>query len=387
MITTKPHRDPDTFSLVVSAVMALALVALEVGAAYLVATRPLRADLLGLVGFFALLFAGLLAFALSPWSRFLRDRRAIGALTTALGACPACGLRDVGAPVCEGCGLPRADRDAHWSAPRVEPMESVGVALFGAAFVPLAGFCIAYGSTPRGSAALPIVGVGLAALGVWLTWASLRHLAQLRHQPYVLRYQRTWTRDEQPITCMVTAERARGVWTVTGTCEHPGIEPHDDDFVTATDDDFERGLARMLARWDRDDRAPLLYATVTRWSWRSDRAPEPASAAAGGGGYREAAVRANGPVERAQGPVWRVSFNEHPWGELLESEGLALDTVALDDDEADELAECEWAMDLPVIVRVVRRDAALVAALEARGRETDDDDARVVTVLTALRAR
>lgn len=379
-MTTKPHRDPDTFTLAVSAVMSLVLVALEAGVVYLVVTRPMRGDMLGVVGFFALIFAGLLAFAMSPWSRFVRDRAAVRALSTALGACPACGLRDGSDAVCAGCGLPREGREAHWQAGRIEPLETVGVALLGAAFVPLAMFCALYCG---GSAPLVVVGLALGALGLWLAWMALRHLVLSRGQPYALRYQRTWTHGDATVTCNTTAHRADGVWTVSGTCEAPGVEPHEDDFVTATDDDFERGLARMLARWDRDERAPLLYATVTRWSWRSDaRAPTVV-----GGGYREGAAPTNGTIERAVAPAWRVSFNEHPWGELLGGEGLALGAAALDDDEAVELADAEWGVDLPVIVRVLRRDPALVGALEARGRDDDDDDARVVTALTALRAR
>lgn len=379
-----PPRDPDRLSLVAGTLLAAFCLSFAAAVAFIALSRRHPPALLPVFAFAALMALGLAVLGATPAYRALRDRDLRRAWQARLSRCPACGLPISGAARCASCAAPLDDAARWWRLAPPLWTESVAGVLLGAGVSSLGVFGLAFArSVGRlGAAAIALAGLAVVAFGGMIAYHAARALRAQRGAPLELTFRRVWERGGATWNASASATLRDGRWRAAGSCEGPGDEPGD--APIATEDPFERGLARLLAGWHRDERAPLVCVTVARWS-HDDDAP---GGAVGAGGYREAARAEGAGPRRAVAPAWRVSFNAHGFGELIAQEGLPAGVPPPDDDDDDaaELGEADWDVDLPLIVRVIARDEALREAIAARGRAAGDDDAGVRRALRALRA-
>lgn len=283
------------------------------------------------------------------------------------------------------CDHPLTDDRAYWVVASPHWGETAAAACFGPSSACLAAFfAVIAGHVHKTSTAVVLwlfvlFFVVVAAVVVWFAIAALRGILAA---PLALTFTRSWERGGAWWYTTSKGSLRGDEWTAEGQSEGPASDlsrVSDDGDVTA----FERGLAALLASWNRDDRAPL--CAMCKLTWRLVPTVERSPTSRPEAVYREAAqTPSRDGVERETRVTWTVSFNQYPLGELLDEAKLPAPTDPPEDDERDELFDADWSVDLAQVMKVFARDAALCAAIEGLTEQSDDDHARIA--LDAVRA-
>lgn len=370
-----PRREPDALSLLGGAFLLLALPFAGFIAHIACSQRHPRA-VYPVFAFAVLMLLGLSVLGVVPFARVARDRALLRRWNATPAPCLGCGLPRAASGACARCAHPVDDTTRWWRTPALDLPERLAASLFGAGIVAFAFFPPLFAQARPGAIAplLWLLGAASMAFGVWLIRASLQGGRASLARPLTMHYARSWTRHERPWITEVNATLRDGRWHAEGRGGGDEDEPSP---TLRSDDPFERALARMLARWQRSGRAPLTWTLQVDWSWRPDEARATRATP-----YRE--DDGAPPTRRTERGVWRVSFNAHPYAELMEAEGLPTSTPPPSDDEANELAEADWDVDLLKIIRALRRDEAVREALVARGRAAEPDDEDTLRALHAV---
>ncbi|MFO0652258.1 MAG: hypothetical protein U0326_38925 [Polyangiales bacterium] len=317
----------------------------------------------------------LIGLSVVPTLRLLRDADARARRHAALAMCPSCGAARTVDARCPSCAHPTGDSDAYWVISARHWMEPLATALFGPSLMGLALFFAILMSHAHTSGTLVIFSLFALALlagGAAILWFSIASLRAVLREPMKFTYTRTWRRDEAFWYTWASAVLRDGQFTAEGRTDGVAKEPpasHDH----GAGSPFERGLARLLADWQRDERAPLSSVCSLRWSW----APVAASKASRRESAYRDAVRDGTEVEgitRETRVWWTVSFNRYSLGELLAEAQLPPLTGDPDDARIGEMLDAEWDVNLSDFVEVVSRCAPLRGAIEARGEAGDDGD-------------
>ncbi len=338
-------------------------------------TRPQPFVMWPAATFLLVALLALTGLSVAPTLRFLRDRDARARRRAALTMCPSCGAARSAEACCPSCAHPLGDSDAYWVISARHWVEPLATALFGPSLMSLAVFfamLVRHAHTTGVLVIFSAFALALFTAGLAILWFSIASLRAALREPMKFTYTRTWRRDEAFWYSWASAILRDGGFTAEGRTDGVAKEPpatHDHGAGTA----FERGLARLLAEWQHDDRAPLTSTCSLRWTWTpaaETQAPRAGSA------YRDA-VRDGSEVEgltRATRVWWTVSFNRYALEELLTEAQLPPLTGDEDDTRIDEMLEAEWDVNLSDFVEVVSRCAPLRGALEARGEPADDGE-------------
>lgn len=369
--------------MIAGAGLAALCVAAGVVAARALLARPQAHVLWPIALFFAFALAALAGIGLSPTARLLRDRALLRRWSERWSACPSCGASRGAGSRCPVCEHPLDDAHLYWVVSSRHWSETAAASLFAPSAASLAVFFAMTAGRARDvstAVVLWIFVLGLGAAAALTAWFASLSLRQLRTEPTALSYTRSWERGGAWWYTTSKCALRGDEWTAEGQSEGPAREPpraSDDGSSTA----FERGLAALLASWNRDEKAPL--SAVQKFSWRLVPAVESSQSSRSDAVYREAApTTTRDGVEREARITWTVSFNLYPAGELLEEAKLPAPTYE-PDDECVELFDADWSVDLAQVVRVFSRDPALRAAIEALATSIDDDHVRLA--LDALR--
>ena len=370
-----PRREPDALALLGGTLLLLAL-PFAGFIAYIARSQTHPRAVYPVFGFAILMLLGLAVLGVVPFARVARDRALLRRWRGTPAPCLGCGLPRAASGACAHCAHPVDDTTRWWRTPAMDAPERLAASLFGAAIVTFALFPPLFAATRPGALAplLWLLGAACAAFGAWLIRASLQGARASLARPLTMRYARSWTRRELPWFTEVRATLYDGRWQVEGRGGGGDDEPAP---TRRTDDPFARGLARMLARWHRDGHAPLSWSTQIDWCWRPDAARATRAAP-----YREDGDAP--PTQRAERGVWRVSFNASSFTALLDAERLPATTAAPDDEDAWELAEADWDVDLSKVIRALQRDEAVREALAARGQSPEPDDEDFLRALHAV---
>lgn len=345
--------------------------------------RPQTVAMWPAAGFLIASLAGVVVLGMAPTAHWFRARRVLADWRATFDRCPACGAPREGQARCARCGHDLTRAEAFWVLGGAHWSEIASLGFFGLGLWCLSGFFgLVVSHAPRLSTAvvLGLMGLGVFAVGSMLVWAAVAGTRRVLAQPTALSFNRAWMRDGALWFTSANASLRDGVWRAEGSTNGPTDDPpaqRDDAPATP----FEIGLARLLADWDRNDLAPLSCACAMQWRWPTETRPELRPERA----YRDPAP----PATRDDGvgtvrDVWRVSFNQYGFLELLDEAQLTI-RGAPDDDDFAELVDAEWDIDVATLVRVISDDTSLREALASRGAAADDD-AQTLRALRAVRS-
>lgn len=370
--------------MIAGAGLAVLCVAAGVVAVRALLSRPQPHAMWPVALFFAFALAALAGIGLSPMARLLRDRALLRRWSERWRACPSCGASRGAESRCPVCEHPLDDAHLYWVVSSRHWSETAAASLFAPSAASLAVFFAMVAGHARDlstAVVLWLFVLGLGAAAAMTAWFASLSLRQLRSEPSALSYTRSWERDGAWWYTTSKCALRGDEWTAEGQSEGPAREPpraSDDGSATA----FERGLAALLASWNRDEKAPL--SAAQKFSWRLVPSGDLPPSTGADSVYREAAQASTSDgVARETHIAWTVSFNQYPAGELLEEAKLPAPAYQPDDDECVELFDADWSVDLAQVVRVFSRDQALRAAIEALATSIDDDHVRLA--LDALR--